>query len=99
MELDDFEASLSKDSPPPGLTPVLQALWYEARGDWDRGHRIVQEIHGATAAWVHAYLHRREGDAWNADYWYAHANRKRPAVSLEAEWRSIVSELLREQTE
>jgi hypothetical protein len=48
---------------------------------------------------VHAYLHRREGDAWNADYWYAHANRKRPAVSLEAEWRSIVSELLREQTE
>ena len=97
MHLDDFEASLSKDTPPEGLTPALQALWHEAMGDWDRGHRIVQEISGSAAAWVHAYLHRKEGDAWNADYWYARANRRRPSVSLEAEWRSIVSELLEDQ--
>jgi ferredoxin len=99
MELDDFEASLSKDRPPEGLTPALEALWYEARGDWDRGHRMVQDIRGSGAAWVHAYLHRKEGDTWNADYWYGHAGRKRPSLSLDAEWRSLVTELLREQPE
>jgi hypothetical protein len=73
---------------------LLQALWYDAKGDWDRAHRIVQAIPSADAAWVHAYLHRREGDSWNADYWYSHAGRHRPGLSLADEWRSLVSEFL-----
>jgi hypothetical protein len=76
------------------VSPLLEALWYDADEDWDRAHRIVQEISSADAAWVHAYLHRKEGDIWNADYWYSRAGRRRPAVSLEDEWRSLVAELL-----
>ena len=94
MDLQQFEASLVAEAPPEGATPILQALWYEGRGDWDRAHQIVQEIPGASAARVHAYLHRKEGDAWNADYWYSHAGRKRPSVSLKKEWQEIVAELL-----
>ena len=99
MDLQQFEASLSREVSPEGLTPVLQALWYEGKGDWDRAHRIVQDISGASAAWVHAYLHRKEGDTWNADYWYSHAGRKRPSVSLKAEWQELVAQLLGGQSE
>lgn len=89
-----FAQSLTQDSPPTGLSPLLQALWYDAKDDWDRAHRIVQAISSADAAWVHAYLHRKEGDSGNADYWYSHAGRQRPAISLPAEWRNILAELL-----
>jgi hypothetical protein len=99
MNLQRFEASLSGEAPPEGLVPILQALWYEGKGDWDRAHKIVQDIPGASAAWVHAYLHREEGDTWNADYWYSHAGRTRPSVSLKTEWQELVAELLDGQAE
>ena len=94
MDLQTFTQSLSQDFPPAGLSPLLQALWYDADGDWDQAHRIAQESSRADAAWVHAYLHRKEGDIWNANYWYSRAGRRRPAMSLEDEWRSLVAELL-----
>jgi len=94
MDQQIFERSLSGNTPPAGVSPLLEALWYDAEDDWDHAHRIVQAISSADAAWVHAYLHRKEGDIWNADYWYSRAGRRRPAVSLEEEWRSMVAELL-----
>ncbi|MCP5149688.1 MAG: hypothetical protein H6983_19340 [Ectothiorhodospiraceae bacterium] len=79
---------------PPGLAPGLRALWMEARGDWDAAHRIVQEESDADAAWVHAYLHRREGDLDNARYWYRRAGREPAVDALAAEWRRIAAALL-----
>ena len=92
--LDNFLASLEQDKPDASLPPLLQALWYEARGDWDRAHKITQKENNADACWVHAYLHRKEGDLGNAGYWYARAKREVSNDSLEGEWRSIVSELI-----
>jgi hypothetical protein len=91
--LSAFEQSLEHTSPPAGVSDLL-ALWHERRGDWDRAHRITQEIPGAEAAWVHAYLHRREGDLPNASYWYSHAGRSAARGSLDDEWREIVETLL-----
>lgn len=76
-----------------GLPPLHAALWWEARGEWDRAHAIVQAEEDADAAWVHAYLHRREGDLPNADYWYRRAGRRRPAVPLEEEWAQLAAAL------
>ena len=90
MEAARFHASLAEESPPQGLAPLAQALWHDARGDWDRAHAIVQSQQGARAAAVHAYLHRKEGDLANADYWYARANSTRPDIALEAEWRRLL---------
>lgn len=92
--LDNFVASLKRDQPDANLPPLLQALWHEAHGDWDRAHKITQKENSADACWVHAYLHRKEGDLGNAGYWYARAKRKASSDSLEGEWRRIVSELL-----
>ena len=94
MESERFRASLAEDSPPAGLDPLLQALWHEARGDWARAHEIAQRQQGAAAARVHAYLHRKEGDLANADYWYARAGSERPAIALPAEWERLVEALL-----
>jgi hypothetical protein len=94
MDLDTFAKTLSHDHPPEPLPPLLEALWYDAKGDWDRAHRIVQELPGQAAAGVHAYLHRKEGDTWNADYWYSRAGRRRSSQSLQAEWRALVSAAL-----
>lgn len=73
-----------------GLPPLLEALWWDARGDWERAHRVAQGIETAEGAWVHAYLHRKEGDLSNADYWYRRAGRTRPQGTLDAEWESLV---------
>lgn len=99
MDFQEFEASLSRKDPPEGLTRVLQALWYEAKGDWARAHQIVQELPSAPAAWVHAYLHRKEGDTGNASYWYSRADRQRSSLSPQTEWQTIVTELLSHETE
>jgi hypothetical protein len=69
-------------------------LWYDANNYFNKAHTVVQDIEDKTAAWVHAYLHRKEGDVGNADYWYSRADRKRPSFTLEQEWDSMVSELL-----
>jgi len=78
---------------PEGLSEPLKALWHEAAGDWEEAHRIVQDMPGRDAAWIHAYLHRKEGDVGNADYWYARAGCSRPAQTLEEEWAALVTTL------
>jgi hypothetical protein len=94
VTLDDLRASLSGAAPPPGLPPLVRALWHDARGNWDEAHRIAQDVDTVDGAWVHAYLHRKEGDAGNAAYWYRRAG-KPPAVdSLADEWARIAQALL-----
>jgi hypothetical protein len=90
----DFKASLSGASPAPQLDAPLAALWWAAKDDWDRAHKIVQDEETLHAAWVHAYLHRVEGDIGNAAYWYRRAERPQASGSLEAEWEAIASALL-----
>ena len=77
-----------------GLSPSLQALWQDARGDWERAHELAQEDGGRDGAWVHAYLHRKEGDVSNAAYWYAQAGRPVCHEALADEWATIAAELL-----
>jgi hypothetical protein len=95
----DFRASLNNAAPEPALPPPLAALWWAAKGDWDRAHKIVQDEHGADAAWVHAYLHRVEGDLSNAGYWYRQAGQPAAKDSLDAEWERILSALLKDTRE
>ncbi|SDK04164.1 hypothetical protein SAMN05444171_0084 [Bradyrhizobium lablabi] len=90
----DFSASLSASVPASGLEPPLTALWWAAKGQWDQAHKIVQDETTADAAWVHAYLHRVEGDLGNAGYWYRQAGQPVAKDSLEAEWQRIVSAML-----
>ncbi len=89
MTIDAFEASLTAEEPPPGCGAPLSGLWWARREDWDAAHRLVQDEAGADAAWVHAWLHRVEGDAGNAGYWYCRAGRPAVRGSLDAEWRAI----------
>jgi hypothetical protein len=74
--------------------PLLNALWHDEKGDWKKAHEIAQDVFSFDGSWVHAYLHRKEGDASNAAYWYSKAKRKMPTVSLAEEWESIVADLL-----
>jgi len=90
----DFKSSLSNAKPADGLKPPLAALWWVAKGDWDAAHKIVQDESDANSAWVHAYLHRVEGDLSNAGYWYRQAGQAVAQGSLEAEWERIVSALI-----
>jgi hypothetical protein len=90
----DFKASLSDAAPAPELSPPLAALWWAGKGKWDAAHRIAQDHGDKDSAWVHAYLHRVEGDLGNAGYWYRQAGRPVATGSLEAEWDGIVAELL-----
>ncbi len=92
MSFEELQRSVKTDSAPPaGLSLPLQALWHDARGDWEAAHGCAQDDHGRDGSWVHAYLHRKEGDLGNAGYWYARAGRQAPArsVTLEAEWEQI----------
>jgi hypothetical protein len=94
MKFEEFRKSLSVSSPPDNLSGYLQALWYDAKGDWNKSHDIIQNIEDKTAAWIHAYLHRKEGDIGNADYWYRRAGKSRPNHTLTEEWEAIVKALL-----
>ena len=94
MTPDAFFASLSAPRPPDGLSDALRALWWCARGDWDAAHGIAQDDHSRNGSWVHAHLHRVEGDLGNAGYWYARAGRPANREPLETERLSIVEELL-----
>ena len=99
MSFGEFHASIARDAlPAQKLGGALAGLWHDARGDWDAAHQSCQEDAGRAGAWVHAYLHRKEGDAGNAAYWYARAGRPVPAkaVTLAAEWEQIARELLEE---
>jgi hypothetical protein len=94
MTLADFKATLSAPAPPAGLGAPLEALWHDARGDWDAAHGVAQDIKSADGSWIHAYLHRKEGDAANAAYWYVRAGQPVASTSLEAEWTAIATALL-----
>lgn len=95
MTFDEFTASLQDDHAPAGLSPYLTALWHERRGGWNRAHELVQDIETSTAARLHAYLHRREGDEGNAGYWYRRAGQAFPVgQTLDEEWESLARELL-----
>jgi hypothetical protein len=94
MTLDELRASLRDEQPPPGLAPLVKALWLDGRGDWNGAHETAQDIDGADAAWVHAYLHRKEGDSSNAGYWYRIAARPFFKGNLEDEWTEIARALL-----
>ncbi|WP_426442682.1 hypothetical protein [Bradyrhizobium genosp. P] len=90
----EFRASLADAAPDTTLSPPLKALWWAAKGDWDRAHRIVQDESDANSAWVHAYLHRVEGDPGNAGYWYRQAGQPVAKDTLKVEWERIVAALL-----
>ena len=94
MNLDEFKKSLSEPTPPNGIHFVVEALWWAGKGDWNRAHNLVQDESGGAGAWVHAYLHREEGDNWNANYWYRRAGKKMPELELSQEWESIVEALI-----
>ena len=94
MTLDEFRQSLTGAAPPADLPAALQALWHDGRGDWEAAHNVAQEVPDPDGAWVHAYLHRKEGDAGNAAYWYRRAARPVASISLDAEWDEIVTALL-----
>lgn len=93
MNLYEFEQSLTNNEPPQQASVYLQALWYDAKGDWNKAHSLVDNLNGSTAAAVHAYLHRVEGDKWNANYWYKRASKQMPDISLKEEWKTLVEEL------
>ena len=97
MTLQEFRDSLLRDEPPRELSADLAALWWDAKGDWNRAHDSAQQDEGPAGAWVHAYLHRKQGDSSNAGYWYQRANRASPQRSLEEEWIDITQSLLGER--
>ena len=94
MNLETFKASIAADTPPAATSSALQALWYDAKGQWDKAHKLAQQEPDPIGAWVHAYLHRVEGDENNADYWYKRADKPHNKAELSAEWDEISSALL-----
>lgn len=91
MTLDEFNQLTTA---PASLSPALRALWHDHQGNWDEAHRIAQDIDDETGAWVHAYLHRKEGDLSNAAYWYRRAGRPVATGPLTDEWNAVASTLL-----
>lgn len=94
MDISTFKQTLAKPAPPEGLGLALQALWWDAKGNWDKAHECAQEQDDKDGARVHAYLHRREGDLSNADYWYRRAGMDVFAGSLAEEWNELTRSLL-----
>jgi hypothetical protein len=94
VKIADFKASLSDAAPAPNLAAPLAGLWWKAKGEWDQAHKLLQDEPTAEAAWVHAHLHRVEGDLGNAGYWYRRAGKPVATGPLEAEWQDLVQALL-----
>ncbi len=94
MTFDEFKSSLDQPAPPARLSPALQALWQDAKGEWDAAHALAQSQEDPRGAWVHAYLHRVEGDLANAGYWYRRANKPASEAALTEEWEDIARALL-----
>ena len=94
MTAEAFRASLTQDSPPAGLHAPLAALWWDAKGDWARAHGIVDDLETPDGMAVHAYLHRKEGVEWNAEYWYRRAGKRYRRPELSAEWEALVDGLV-----
>ena len=94
IAIQEFKKSISAGSIPANLPLHLQALWYDGKGDWKRAHDLIDQQSDTASAHIHAYLHRKEGDLWNADYWYKRAGNSRPAVSLNEEWEQLVTSFI-----
>ena len=95
MHHQEFMDSLDQDTCPSGLEPCLRALWYDAKGEWDKAHEIVQQGEDVMSARIHAYLHREEGDDWNARYWHRRAGSVFPErMSMKEEWNSLLREIV-----
>ena len=94
MDLAGFNRSLAADAPPADLSVALKGLWWDAKGDWQKAHECAQAQDDRIGAWVHAYLHRREGDAQNAAYWYRRAEKPVSSAALDAERAAIIESLL-----
>ena len=94
MDVSGFKASIIEERPPEQASLALQSLWHAAKGDWETAHNVAVEDKSASGAWVHAYLHRVEGDLSNAGYWYRKAGRPEASSSLQEEWRQIAEALL-----
>ena len=94
MDIAEFKASLGDDAPPKNLSKAMQALWRVAMGEWDPAHKLAQDHDDATGAWVHAHVHRVEGDSSNAAYWYRRAGKPECSTSLDTEWDEIALALL-----
>jgi hypothetical protein len=92
--LDEFKACLINDEMPENLSLHLQSLWFDGKGNWKAAHDLIDQLGDKRSAHLHAYLHRKEGDIWNADYWYSRAGQKRPAITLDEEWEQLVSAFL-----
>jgi len=95
MTLKDFHQSIAATEPPSGLSLALTGLWWDAKGDWTRAHESTQQDDGVEGSWVHAYLHRKEGDQGNAAYWYRRAGKPVCREPLDDEWLKIATALLR----
>ena len=95
MEPDIFRTSLAREAPPDGLPIPVQALWWDAKGNWALAHKLVDSLETPDGMAVHAYLHRKEGEEWNADYWYNRAGRRFHRTELDEEWDALVVGLLR----
>ncbi|TCC97379.1 hypothetical protein [Pedobacter psychroterrae] len=90
MNIQEFKNSMTDSEIPAGLTVHMQSLWYDGKGDWTKAHDLIDSLGDKRSAHLHAYLHRKEGDLWNADYWYTRAGQKRPDISLQQEWDHLV---------
>ena len=95
MDLTQFRATVAQGAPPDGISLALQTLWWDAKGDWNRAHHCAQQDEERTGSSVHAYLHRKEGDQGNAEYWYRRAGKPHSKASLDAEWEEIARTILR----
>jgi hypothetical protein len=97
MNLKEFNASITEEPAPPAeLSIPLAALWWDTKGDWARAHSLVDELESVDGMAVHAYLHRKEGSASNADYWYQRSGRSFYRPTLDAERTALIEELLAE---
>lgn len=95
MQLEEFRKTINAKDPPSNLNNYALALWYDAKGNWEKAHTLIQDLPDKTAARIHGYLHRKEGDTGNAGYWYSRAGTSMPAESVEQEWNTIAKAVLR----
>jgi hypothetical protein len=94
VTLAEFKRTTSESKPPETLSAPLRALWHDAKGQWDAAHEVAQNIDNPIGAWIHAYLHRKEGDLGNAGYWYRRAQKPECRSSLDVEWEEIATAVL-----
>ncbi|MDE3202584.1 MAG: hypothetical protein KGN79_16865 [Acidobacteriota bacterium] len=96
MTASEFKESLQGEAPPEGCAPAVAALWWDARGDWDKAHKLVDDLESTEGMAVHAYLHRKEGVEWNSEFWYRRSGKQYCRPTLEEEWDALVEGLLKE---